>query len=153
VLLDRGALVPDWVAVLADLDEGRRTAIALGSTDALGRWVDRGGTAWAADSALASRVRTLGATLDGGGLELLEVRAESVSEAAAVLVVRDRRAAYTVTLPGSTRPVVVPARSARWWRVTLRRVEDQWRVRGVTGVGAPTGVVSTPSAGPTSRSP
>jgi hypothetical protein len=153
VLLDRGDLAPDWRAVLADLDEGRRTAIALGSTDALARWVDRDGTAWAGDSALASRVRKLGATLDGGGLELLEVRAESVSEAAAVLVVRDRRAAYTVTLPGSTRPVVVPARSARWWRVTLRRVEDQWRVRGVTGVGAPTGVVSTPSAGPTSRSP
>jgi len=158
LLLDRGDPAPDWTAVLADLDEGRRTAIGQGSTDALARWVDRDGTAWAPDSALATRVRSLGATLDGGALELLEVRAESVSSVAAVLVVRDRRAAYTVTLPGSTRPAVVAARAARWWRVTLRLVDDQWRVRGVIGIAPASGVspsssLSSPSAGPTSRSP
>ena len=152
VLLDRGDPVPDWVEVLAEIDEGRRSAIAAGSAQALARWVDPDGPAWEADAAVAARVRSLRATLHGGVLEILELRPAPSTAGSMVLLVRDRRSAYSVMVTGGAAAAVVAARGPRWWRVTLRLTGERWRVRSVSAVSAP-GVTGPLSSGATSRLP
>ncbi len=135
---------PDWPAVLAAVDAGRQRALASGSVAALRDWVDPAGPAWAGDSALAARVSALHARIEGGALVRLDVRLQSVDAARSVLLVSDRRDAYTVvTATGTTD---VPARAPRWWRVTLVRAApasataaEGWRVHDVAAVDAPAG--------------
>ena len=132
----------DVAGVLAVIDEGRRTALATGSAMQLRRWVDPDGTAWSDDAALARRVGDLHAAIDGGALVMLEVRPQRVAADEVVLLVRDEREAYVVvTSDGRTE---VPARAARWWRVTLAHVPGsrdgilgRWRVRDVATVPDP----------------
>jgi len=142
--LDRGAAssAPDWTALLAAADAGRQSALAAGDAAALATWVDPEGSTWAADAALAARVTALGAQIDGGALVVLDVHPRRVTSSDAVLLVQDRRDAYTVTTAAGTSSV--PARAPRWWQVTLRRTTDSdgavvWRVRDVAPVAAPTG--------------
>ena len=106
-MLDRGdtGAGPDWDALLAAADAGRGAAIAAGDTDALRTWVDPAGPAWPADSALAGRVSALHARVEGGSLVVLEVRPQAVAETRAVLLVRDRRSAYSVLTPDGTTTV------------------------------------------------
>jgi hypothetical protein len=144
--LDRGApeADPDWTAVLTAVDAGRQRAIATGSVAALRDWVDPSGPAWPADAALAARVSTLHARIDGGALVILDVRAQAPGAARSVLLVRDRRDAYAVvTAQGTSR---VPDRTPRWWRVTLVRATSPgaddpagWRVHDVAPVAPPAG--------------
>jgi hypothetical protein len=138
---------PDWAAVLATVDEGRRAALSLGSVARLREWVDPQGGVWSADAALASRVAALRARVEGGALVALEARVTSASPTDAVLLLRDRREAYSVvTASGRS---TVAERGPRWWRVTLGRSEpgpDEastapaggWRIRDVLAVPAPT---------------
>jgi hypothetical protein len=142
--LDRGAVstAPDWTALLAAADTGRQSALSAGDATALATWVDPEGSAWAADAALAARVTALAARVDGGALVVLDVRPRHVTASAAVLLVQDRREAYTVTTAAGTSSV--PARAPRWWQVSLRRTTDSdgavvWRVRDVAPAAAPTG--------------
>lgn len=142
--LDRGAAstAPDWTALLAAADAGRQSALSAGDATALATWVDPEGSAWAADAALAARVTALGARIDGGALVVLDVRPRHVTASAAVLLVQDRRDAYTVSTVTGTSSV--PARAPRWWQVTLRRTTDSdgavvWRLRDVAPAAAPTG--------------
>lgn len=137
VVLDRGDPVPDWVDVLAEIDDGRRSALAAGSAQALAGWVDPDGSAWEADAAVAARVRSLRATLHGGVLEILELRLVPTTAGSAVLLVRDRRSAYSVMVTGGGAAVAVPARGPQWWRVTLRLTGERWRVRSVSAVTSP----------------
>jgi hypothetical protein len=140
--LDRGAVstAPDWTALLAAADAGRQRALAAGDATALAIWVDPEGSAWVADAALAARVTALGARIEGGALVVLDVRARRVAASQAVLLVRDRRDAYTVTTAAGTSSV--PARAPRWWQVTLRRTTESdgavvWRIRDVSAAAAP----------------
>jgi hypothetical protein len=143
LLLDRAAAdgAPDWLALLAAADAGRQRALAAGDAGALEDWVDPDGSAWTADAALAARVTALSAQIDGGDLVVLEVRPRRVTPSQAVLLVQDRREAYSVVTPGGRSDV--PARAARWWQVSLARTTDSgggdgWRIRDVTAVAAPT---------------
>jgi hypothetical protein len=143
----------EWAGVLSEIDEGRRTALATGSAAQLRRWVDPDGTAWSDDVALARRVGDLHAGIDGGALVMLEVRPQREAADEVVLLVRDEREAYVVvTSDGRTE---VPARAARWWRVTLAHVPGsrdgvlgRWRVRDVATVPDP-----GPEAGDSSPTP
>jgi hypothetical protein len=150
VALDRGDPAPDWVEVLAEIDEGRRSAIAAGSAQALARWVDPDGPAWEADAAVAARVSSLRATIQGGVLEILDVRPAPSTAGSMVLLVRDRRSAYSVMVSGGGAAVAVAVRGPRWWRVTLRLTGERWRVRSVSAVAAPE-IAGPPSGGSTSR--
>ena len=132
--LDRGAGANDWARVLGELDAARTRALERGSLDELARVVDRRGTAWAADAALARRVSTARATVRGGSLVVTDVRVASVAATTAVLVLRDRRTAYTVTVDGSTQHV--PERQARWWQVRLVRDGDRWLIDDVEALDA-----------------
>ena len=140
-MLDRGdtGAGPDWDALLAAADAGRGAAIAAGDTDALRTWVDPAGPAWPADSALAGRVSALHARVEGGSLVVLEVRPQAVAETRAVLLVRDRRSAYSVVTPDGT--TTVAARAPRWWRVTMVLAPGTrggtWRLSDVAPVAAP----------------
>ena len=72
---------------------------------------------------------------------VLEVRPRRVTTSEAVLLVRDRREAYTVVTTAG--PSEVAARAPRWWQVTLRRTtasdaDASWRIRDVRAVPAPT---------------
>ena len=138
LLLDRGADTPDWATVLAAIDDGRQRALAEGSVDGLRDVVAPDGAAWAADSALAARVSALHARIVGGALSVLEVRPSDTGAGRAALLVHDRRAAYTVVTSDGSREV--PAREARWWRVTLvpsPSTSAGWRVLEVVAVAAP----------------
>jgi Tfp pilus assembly PilM family ATPase len=132
--LDRGAGVDDWAAVLGELDTARTRALERGSLDELAQVVDRNGTAWVADAALARRVSTARATLRGGSLVVTDVRVASLAATSVVLVVRDRRTAYTVTVDGSTQQV--PERQARWWQLRLVRDGDRWLFQAVDALSA-----------------
>jgi len=140
--VDHGAAAsPPWASVLRAVDAGRLRAICAGSVDELAAYVDPAGPEFAADSRLVSRVATSGATLRGGGLEVMSVRASRSTATRAVLLVRDRRESYSVTSAGGT--ATVADRSARWWRVTLVREEtlttgaQGWRVHDVAPASAP----------------
>jgi len=135
--LDHGAAAsPPWASVLRAVDAGRLRAICAGSVDELAAYVDPAGPAFAADSGLVARVATSGATLRGGGLEVISVRATRSSSTRAVLRVRDRRAAYVIVAGGTT--TAVPARASRAWRVTLARGSDgRWRIFEVAPESAP----------------
>jgi hypothetical protein len=144
--LDRLApsAAPDWAATLAAVDAGRLGALATGSVTALRDWVDPAGPSWAADAALAARVSTRKARIEGGALVVLEVKTETSGSTRSVLLVHDRRDSYAVvTATGTSR---VPSRAPRWWRVTLVRAAGPaargtagWRVHDVAPVAAPTG--------------
>lgn len=154
VPLDRAVVASslDWTTVLATVDEGRRAALSLGSVARLREWVDPRGGVWSADAALASRVAALRARIEGGALVALEVRVRSASPTDVVLLVRDRREAYTVvTASGRS---TVAERGPRWWRVTLGRSTSGpdeastapgggWRIRDVLAVPAPTPATSS----------
>ena len=135
--LDHGAAAsPPWASVLRAVDAGRLRAICAGSVDELATYVDPAGPAFAADSGLVARVATSGASLRGGGLEVISVRATRSSSTRAVLRVRDRRAAYVIVAGGTT--TAVPARASRAWRVTLARGSDgRWRIFEVAPESAP----------------
>ena len=148
--LDRGAGVDDWAAVLGELDAARTRALERGSLDELAQVVDRHGTAWVADAALARRVSTAHATVRGGSLVVTDVRVASVTATTAVLVVRDRRTAYTVTVDGGTQRV--PERPARWWQVRLGRDGDRWLIEDVEAFDAKD-VTWTSAAVSTRRAP
>ena len=138
LLIDRGADTPDWATVLAALDAARQRALAEGSVDALRAVVAPDGTAWADDAALAARVSALHARIVGGALTVLEVRSTSSAAGRAELLVRDRRSAYTVVTSDGSRDV--PAREARWWRVSLvasLSTPAGWQVHDVAAVAAP----------------
>ena len=76
---------------------------------------------------------------EGGSLVVLEVRPRAVSSTRAVLLVRDRRTAYSVLTPDGT--TTVAARDPRWWRVTMALAAgpdgDAWRLADVAHVAAP----------------
>jgi hypothetical protein len=140
--LDRGAVstATDWPALLAAADAGRQRALVAGDATELATWVDPKGSAWVADAALAARVTALGAQIEGGALVVLDVRARRVAASQAVLLVQDRRDAYTVRTAAGTSSV--PARAPRWWQVTLRRTTDSdgagvWRIRDVSAAQTP----------------
>jgi hypothetical protein len=142
--LDHGAVStdPDWRGLLAAADAGRQRALATGDATALATWVDPDGSAWSADVALAERVTSLGASIVGGALVVLDVRPRHVTASDAVLLVQDRRDAYTVTTTAGASQV--PSRAPRWWQVTLRSTTDAdgvvaWRVRDVAPTAAPKG--------------
>jgi hypothetical protein len=142
--LDRGLVAsgPDWRALLAAADAGRQRALAGGGVTALSSWVDPDGSSWAADAALTARVAALGASIVGGELVVLDVRPRRVTASEAVLLVQDRRDAYSVTTDAGTSDV--PPRAARWWQVTLRSTTGAdgtvaWRVHGVAPATAPKG--------------
>ncbi len=133
--VDRGAAPPPaWSTVLRQVDAGRLRAIAAGSVGDLADYVDPAGPAFAADSALALRVAASGAALRGGVLQVLGVRTLSSTASRTVLRVRDRRAAYSVEVDGSSSAVA--ARAPRWWQVTLARgLDGRWRIFDVTTPG------------------
>jgi hypothetical protein len=144
LVLDPGAAVaePDWAAALAAADSGRSRALASGDTEALRVWVDPTGTAWRSDAALASRVAGARARIVGGALVVQQVLPQEVSADRAVLLVQDRREAYSVVTASGTS--AVPARGARWWRVTLSRAVPAdgsvgWRLRDVAPDSGPGG--------------
>ena len=144
---DRGSATgaPDWAAVLATIDAGRQAALSSGDATGLATWVDPGGPAWASDAALAARVTAAGAQIEGGALVVLEVRPRRVTASDAVLLVRDRREAYSVVTAAGRSDVA--ARAPRWWQVTLRRTtgsdgEAVWRIRDARAIATPTGVPS-----------
>ena len=141
--LDRAAATdpPDWPALLATADAGRQQALTSGDPTALADWVDPDGSAWTSDAALAARVSAADAHITGGALVVLDVRPRHVTASEAVLLVRDRRDAYSVITPAGTSTVA--ARAPRWWQVTLRRTSGSggdatWRIRDVRAVPAPT---------------
>jgi hypothetical protein len=120
----------DWVVVLTRLDGVRHAALVAGSREALARAVDPRGPAWAADAALADRIRTLGARLVGGEVSVVSADLVSLDGRGARLSVVDRRAAYAVTLDGST--ARVPARGLMTWDVRLTGTADgAWRIHDV----------------------
>lgn len=120
----------DWAAVLAELDAGRRAALAGGSEAQLARWVDPQGTAWHDDVALLRRLAAADAQLHGGALVLESVELQRADARAAVLRVRDRREAYVVVVDGRTQHVA--ERTAARWTVTLSRDDGgTWRISGV----------------------
>ena len=125
----------DWAAVLAALDAGRRHALAAGDPDALARWVDPSGAAWARDAALLRRFTTSQAHLTGGEVVLEEVQVQQADAERVLLAVRDRRTAYDVVEGGTT--THVPERAAAWWTVTLTPLPaldgDGWRIADVRG--------------------
>jgi hypothetical protein len=124
--------------VLAALDAARQRALADGSVDALRAVVASDGTAWSDDAALAARVSALHARIVGGALTVLEVRPTGSAAGRADLLVRDRRSAYTVVTSDGSRDV--PAREARWWRVSLvasLSTPVGWQVHDVAAVAAP----------------
>jgi hypothetical protein len=120
----------DWAAVLTRLDGVRHAALVAGSREALARAVDPDGPAWVADAALADRIRALGARLVGGEVSVVSADLVSLDGRGARLIVVDARAAYAVTLDGST--ARVPARGVTTWDVRLTRAADgAWRIRDV----------------------
>jgi hypothetical protein len=120
----------DWVVALTRLDGVRHAALVAGSREALARAVDPRGPAWAADAALADRIRTLGARLVGGEVSVVSADLVSLDGRGARLIVVDARAAYAVTLDGST--ARVPARGVTTWDVRLTRAADgAWRIHDV----------------------
>jgi hypothetical protein len=124
----------DWAAVVAGLDAGRRQALASGSEDELARWVDRRGSAWAADAALLQRLAAAGATLRGGQLELESVAVLASDDGRAVLDVRDRRSPYDVVVDGAVQHVA--ERGTSRWTLTLTRAEGVWRIADVVPAGS-----------------
>ncbi len=130
-----GAATTDWAAVLAALDAGRRSALASGDRDALARWVDPAGAAWARDASLLARLAGSGARISGGGIVLEEARLLRADADRVLLAVRDRRTAYDVVQGGTT--THVPERAAAWWTVTLTPMPaldgDGWRIAEVRG--------------------
>jgi hypothetical protein len=120
----------DWATVLTRLDDVRHAALVAGSREALARAVDPDGPAWAADAALADRVRSLGARLVGGQISVVSADLVSLDGRGVRLSVVDARAAYAVTLDGST--ARVPARGVMTWDVRLTRAADgTWRIHDV----------------------
>ncbi len=112
---DGAAAVRRWTSVLAEIDEGRTSSLAVGSTASLREWVT--GIAYLADEGLARAVGEADARIEGGGLVVETVIVVRADGTTAVLRVRDRRTAYTVVRDGVRQPV--PERAARWWTVTL----------------------------------
>jgi hypothetical protein len=135
------APAPDWAAVLAALDSGRRTALASGSADDLARWVDPSGGAWARDSALLRRLADSAARITGGELVLQEVQLMRSDVDRVLLAVRDRRTGYDVTQNGTTTHVA--ERGSSWWVVTLTPLPaldgEGWRLADVRGRDARAG--------------
>jgi hypothetical protein len=135
-----GADVPtDWASVLEALDAGRRAALGTGSADELARYVDPAGAAWAGDVALLRRLQASGARLEGGVLELGEVRLEQDTDDVVRLSVRDRRLPYDLVEDG--RSTHVGERPWRWWSITLAAMPSldgpSWRVRDVVEAEGP----------------
>jgi eukaryotic-like serine/threonine-protein kinase len=148
--LDRASTPVDWISVVDALDARRARALAAGSLTALADAVDPNGAAWAADAVLARRIASSHAVVRGGGLAITDLRVVSADDGAAVLLVRDRRDAYTVTADGRTSQVA--ARAPRWWRLRLAHATAGWLIEEVTGVGD-TDVPGTGSAVSTPRGP
>lgn len=132
-----GSPATDWRSVLVGLDALRHRALVAGSSALLAEAVDPRGTAWAADAALADRVRRTGAHLDGGAVVVSAVDLVSSGTDRVLLRVEDRRAAYAVTADGTT--THVPARAGRIWVVTLVRGGAGWRIGDVRAAAGPTG--------------
>lgn len=125
-------MLPDWWAVVAQVDAVRAEAYRSGSAEPLRSAFLPDGPALAEEEGRVAAIRAGGLSVTGWHTEVL---AASISEAPdgtdrAVIRVRDRRGAYEVTEQGAA-PELVPASEVRDWHVTFRLLHGRWLVEEV----------------------
>jgi eukaryotic-like serine/threonine-protein kinase len=128
------AIVADWSAVLARLDERWSTAFATRDLNML-RSVDAPASpALAGDSALLQRYVDAGVSARRLRVERLSVSAVSVAHDRAVLEVVDRIQPYDIVDAGGAVLRTEPGRGDTTWRITLVRTDSAdttWRISSV----------------------
>jgi eukaryotic-like serine/threonine-protein kinase len=124
--------VPNWTAVLEALDTARDAAFADGDAGQLDTVYVAASAVLAADRATLTQLVTAGQRARGLHLQLVSVRAASVSPTNVTLAVRDTLSAYD--LVGTDGAVEHAAgRGERDWIVMLRLQHpgDHWRIASI----------------------
>jgi hypothetical protein len=129
----RVAAPTDWTGVLAALDSARDTAFADARADELEAVYVPGSSALAADLDTLSQLVKAGDHASGLRLQLVSVRAVSLSPGAVTLAVSDTLGAYEVVGPSGTAETVA-GRGLRTWTVVLRAQPSTgpWRIASVS---------------------
>ena len=128
------AAVPtDWTGVLAALDSARDDAFADARADELEAVYVPGSSALAADRDTLSQLVKTGEHARGLRLQLVSVRAVSISPGQVTLAVSDTLSAYDVVGPSGT-PQAIAGRGLRIWTVVLQAQPSTgpWRIASIT---------------------
>jgi hypothetical protein len=123
----------DWTGVLAALDSTRDDAFADARPDDLEAVYIPGSSALAADRDTLSQLVKAGEHARGLRLQLVSVRAVSLSPGEVTLAVSDTLGAYDVIGPSGT-PEAVAGRGLRTWTVVLESqpATGPWRIASIT---------------------
>ncbi len=128
------AVVADWSAVLASLDERWSTAFSTGDLEGLHAVDAHGSPALAGDSALLQRYIDTGVSARGVRFERLSVAARTVARDRVVLDVVDRIGPYDIVDAGGAVVRTDPGRVETAWRITMVPTDlgvDGWRISSV----------------------
>jgi eukaryotic-like serine/threonine-protein kinase len=123
----------DWTGVLAALDSARDDAFADARADELETVYVPGSSALAADRATLSQLVKTGEHARGLRLQLVSVRAVSLSPGEVTLAVSDTLGGYDV-VGTSGSPRAVAGRGLRTWTVVLQAQPSTgpWRIASIT---------------------
>lgn len=130
------AAAPDWRALLTRFDWVRASAFANASADQLAAADHPGSPADRHDRAMVSDLNAIGAGAEGMTTAIKDVTVERVTEAEAVIAVRDERSGYAVVTAGDRKILEQrPARGPATWHVTLTLGPEGWRIFSVAAAG------------------